>query len=169
MEANTNQGATASANEGADDAAAQQQAQAAAIRHQLESGANWFYWIAGLSLVNVVLAISGSNTTFVIGLGIAQITTAMAVAVQAESGMGGAVKGLWAASFLLAAAMAACGWFARKPSSAAFIGGMVVFGLDTLIFLSAQSWLGVAFHGLALFYLWQGFSAGRQLKSLTAA
>jgi hypothetical protein len=32
------------------------------------SGARWFWWIAGLSLVNIVLAQSGSDTNFVIGL-----------------------------------------------------------------------------------------------------
>ena len=33
------------------------------------SAARWFWWIAGLSLVNTILVHSGSETSFVIGLG----------------------------------------------------------------------------------------------------
>ena len=56
------------------------------------------------------------------------------------------------------------GWLARKPSIAAFWIGIVLFGLDTLIFLIAGDWVGVAFHALALFFLWSGLRAAREMK-----
>ena len=40
---------------------------------QLKSGASWFYWIAGLSLINSISAASGSSWRFIVGLGITQI------------------------------------------------------------------------------------------------
>ncbi len=45
---------------------------------QLKSGASWFYWIAGLSAVNTISALSGSNWRFMFGLGITQIIDAFA-------------------------------------------------------------------------------------------
>src|ERR1044071_6443875 len=44
----------------------------AVLEKQLKGGGSWFYWIAGLSLVNSVLALSGSETRFILGLGITQ-------------------------------------------------------------------------------------------------
>ena len=35
---------------------------------KVHRGANWFYWIIGLSLVNPALAFANSNTHFLIGL-----------------------------------------------------------------------------------------------------
>ncbi len=38
---------------------------------EVMSGASWFWWIAGLSLVNSIMTHSGSDTGFIIGLGFA--------------------------------------------------------------------------------------------------
>ena len=35
---------------------------------QLKSGANWFYWIAGLSLINSAIFVFGGNVNFIAGL-----------------------------------------------------------------------------------------------------
>ena len=39
------------------------------------SAARWFWWIAGLSLVNTVLFYSGSDTSFVIGLAMTTLSS----------------------------------------------------------------------------------------------
>jgi hypothetical protein len=43
-------------------------------RHQLEermkSGANWFYWIAALSLVTSVISLAGGTWGFFVSLGV---------------------------------------------------------------------------------------------------
>ena len=44
---------------------------------EIISGARWFWWIAGLSLVNSVILHSGGGTSFVIGLGFTQIVDAL--------------------------------------------------------------------------------------------
>ena len=35
---------------------------------RLKSGASWFYWIAGLSLINSISAAAGSTWRFIVGL-----------------------------------------------------------------------------------------------------
>jgi len=42
----------------------------AAVNPIAQSGARWFWWIAGLSLINTVLIHTGSDLSFVVGLGI---------------------------------------------------------------------------------------------------
>ena len=44
----------------------------AALEKQVERGASWFYWIAGLSLVNSILSLTDSGWMFFFGLGITQ-------------------------------------------------------------------------------------------------
>src|SRR4051794_33834386 len=41
-----------------------------ALEKQIKSGADWFFWIAGLSLVNSFVALSGKGWGFILGLGI---------------------------------------------------------------------------------------------------
>ena len=75
---------------------------------------------------------------------------------------------LWVFAFAAIGFIAACGYFARRPSIIAFWAGIVVFALDTLIFLAASDWIGVAFHFLALYFLWSGLAAARELKKMAA-
>src|SRR5258706_7798546 len=41
------------------------------------SAARWFWWIAGLSLVNTILFHSGSDTSFVVGLAMTTLASAI--------------------------------------------------------------------------------------------
>jgi hypothetical protein len=141
-------------------------AETAALRQRAASAANWFYWIAGLSLVNAIVGAMGSSWAFAIGLGISEISAGIANRMQASAGSSpAAIALLYAISFAAAAFFAVCGRFAHRPSVMAFGIGMTVFALDTAIFLMAGDWIGVAFHALALFILWGGMSAARRLKA----
>ena len=46
--------------------------------HALKGAAAWFLWVAGLSLINSVLHLSGLRFQFIFGLGIAQLVDALA-------------------------------------------------------------------------------------------
>ncbi|HLP78993.1 MAG TPA: DUF4339 domain-containing protein [Candidatus Paceibacterota bacterium] len=127
---------------------------------KLKSGASWFYWIAGLSLINSIVAFTGSSWRFILGLGITQIFDA----IGAE--FGGAGHAIVLVLDLLAAGVFILfGVFANKRHLWAFIVGMVLFGLDTIVFLIGTDWLGVGFHAFALFCLFRGFQACRELKA----
>jgi hypothetical protein len=136
------------------------------LRRQIDSGASWFYWIAGLSLVNAVIAAAGSNWSFIIGLGIPQLLTGVARGLPGDAASTVIIAILWIVSFAIAGFFAACGWFAKRPSVVAFTAGMVLFALDTLIFVVAEDWIGVGFHALALYFFWKGLSAAREYKKL---
>ena len=116
----------------------------------VKRGAHWFYWIAGLSIVNTIAALSGGNFHFVLGLGVTEVTDALR-APQAR--MFGFFIDLLVLGFFLM-----CGYFGAKAQKWAFVMGMTFYFLDAGITLLAQDWLSFAFHIYALICIWRGFS-----------
>jgi hypothetical protein len=131
-----------------------------ALEGQLKSGASWFYWIAGLSVVNSVATLSGSGWGFVVGLGITQIFDHVA----REAGSG-AVAIAAVLDFLAAGVFVLFGVFAHKKHTWAFLVGMILYGLDGLIFLLIRSWFSLGFHVFALYCIFKGYQAMRQMKA----
>ena len=134
-----------------------------ALEKQLKGGGSWFYWIAGLSLVNSVLALSGSGTRFILGLGITQIFDELAQGMGSGAGRAVAVV----LDLLAAAVFVFFGVFANKRHTWSFIVGMALYALDGLIYVIAQEWLGVGFHAFVLFCLFRGFKACRELNAVS--
>lgn len=131
-----------------------------ATASKLKSGASWFYWIAGLSLINTIAAFSGSDWRFIVGLGITQVFDALG------NEFGGAGKVIVLLLDLFVAGMfIAFGVFANKGHLWAFITGMVLFALDGILFVLAQEWIGVAFHAFVLYCFFRGMQACRELKA----
>lgn len=134
-------------------------------------GASWFFWIAALSLVNSIAHMSGSEWSFVLGLGITQIFDAVAIGLK--EGVGKDHQGAISAIFfildlLVAGTFVLWGVLARKGMRWAYIVGMVLFALDGLIFLVAGDMIGVGFHAFALFCIYTGFKACGQLQHMQA-
>jgi hypothetical protein len=131
------------------------------LEAQFRSGANWFFWIAAMSLINSMVGFFGGQWGFVIGLGLTQVIDAM-LASQGPSVVGPLLTAGVAGVFV------ACGHFAREGRRAAFIGGMVLYVLDSLIFVVVRDYLAIAFHGFALYCLIKGMHAKDQLDNLSA-
>jgi len=143
----------------------QQQLALAQVHARIKSGANWFYWIAGLSLINTIAAMSGSTWRFVIGLGITQVADAVAPGLGSAGAIAAIVIDAIALGFFVL-----MGALAGKAMRWAFILGMIAFGLDGGINLLAQDFIGAAFHAYALYCIYRGFAAiSVKDKVLTAA
>lgn len=129
-----------------------------ALRGRAQSGASWFYWIAGLSLVNSIVAASGSSWGFMAGLGVTQLIDGLALSI------GPSAK--WIAlglDVLVAALVVGLGVWASR-NSVVYLCGMIAYALDAGLFALAQDWIGLGFHGLVLFFLWGGWTAQRELE-----
>jgi hypothetical protein len=141
------------------------------LEQQHVNGANWFYWIAALSLVNSAIIHFGGEWSFVIGLGITQFFDAIAAVVAAEAGAGAASLALAfaiAADLAVAGAFVLFGVFARKRHTWAFVLGMLFYALDGLLFLLVGDWLSIGFHVFALIGLTGGLSASRKIVARSA-
>lgn len=124
---------------------------------RVKSGASWFFWIAGLSLINSFTALTGQNWHFLFGLGIVDLINGL----SAEFANSGKFVALLL-DLLVAGVFVVFGIFGNKRHLWAFITGMILFALDGVLFLIAQDWLGIAFHAVALFFLFRGAHACRQ-------
>jgi hypothetical protein len=131
------------------------------LANTAKSGAGWFYWIAGLSLINSILMLSESDWGFFIGLGITQVFDGFALSLGGSGKLVALVLDL-----LVAGVFVFFGVFANKRHAWAFIVGMVLYALDGLIFLAFGDWLSVGFHVFALFCILAGFSANQKLQAL---
>src|SRR5499433_1765056 len=131
------------------------------LERQRRGGGQWFYWIAGLSLINAALAFSGQQWRFILGLGLTQLVQEMAA-----SGSAGTIGGLVGVALIVV--FAVLGQRAVAGHQWAFLVGMILFGLDGLLFVLIQDWIGVAFHAFALLMIGRGYAAARQLPSIKA-
>jgi hypothetical protein len=131
----------------------------AAANPVVVSGARWFWWIVGFSIVNIVLFQSGSDISFVIGLGMTSVSDAI---FEEAKLIGFAIDAVILGFFGL------MGLYAQRGKLWAFYVGIAVYVLDACIYVYVEDWLSIAFHGLALFYLIKAVAALREaLKAAT--
>ncbi|HEX9094803.1 MAG TPA: hypothetical protein VF990_01740 [Candidatus Dormibacteraeota bacterium] len=129
----------------------------------IRSGANWFIWIAGLSLVNSVLFAFGSDWAFFLGLGATQFVDAFGREII--TGTSGQVLAL-VVDVLIAGIFVGIALASRAGAQWSFIVGMVLVVLDALLLVWVTDWAAVAFHALALYFMARGFQASRRLAAL---
>ncbi|MBK9007267.1 MAG: hypothetical protein IPM31_09780 [Anaerolineae bacterium] len=144
------------------------QAAIADLVRRMKSGANNFYWIAALSVINSALLQFGGGMYFVVGLAgtllVDTIFIELANAMQ-ESALVVKVIGL-IVSAAVAGIFALFGLFANRAMKWAFIVGMIFYAIDTLLMLVFQEWMGLLFHVFFLFGLFGGLSALNKLQQL---
>jgi len=118
------------------------------------SGARWFYWIAGLSLINSIIHFTKGNMSFVIGLGTTQFTDVY-FSNHNEAPIGLAI------ALLISGLYTAFGYFALKRQTWAFVTGTVFYLLDGLIFValifqSSDFLFPLLFHAWVLYGIIRG-------------
>lgn len=133
------------------------------IESQFRSGAQWFFWIAGLSLINTIVLFTGGNWAFIAGLGITQVIDNIAQSLANARYIALIIDLVITGIFIL------FGVYALKRSGLAFIFGMILYGLDGLIFLVVQDWLSIAFHVFVLYFIYAGYKANKMLAQMESA
>ena len=131
-----------------------------------KSGANWFYWIGGLSMINSLLYAAGIDWGFIAGLGMTQFIDGLAI------GFSDTVRTPIYAIILDVGVAALFLWIGRSANAGrmrVYTAGMVIYALDALLFVLVGDWIVLAFHGLALYGMWAGWRAARSLRGLDRA
>ncbi len=121
------------------------------------SAARWFWWIAGLSLVNTVMIHTGSQTNFCVGLGFTLIADYV---FQGIKPLAFAIDAVAIGFFVL------IGWLSLRGFFWAFIVGALIYAADALIYLKFEDMMSFGFHLFALFFIVRGAFA---LRSAVAA
>ena len=126
-----------------------------ALVQRVENGGRWFYWIAGLSAINFVLFVLGSEWGFALGTLI-------------DWAIDGVLQEI-APTFTWVAHVATIGFFvflglrATAGATWAFIVGGLVYALDAAIFLLMGDWIAIIIHAFALFAILNALLAIRKL------
>ncbi|MBM3968492.1 MAG: hypothetical protein FJ302_01310 [Planctomycetes bacterium] len=142
-----------------------------ALKQAGDAGANWFYWIAGLSLVNTAIAHSGGDRHFIVGLAITAYVDAVAAAIGKDHPEAANLAMGLAIGFSLCVVIVVIlfGWLSRKRLVWVFGLGMGLYLLDGLVYLLFGDYLSAGFHAYALFSMSHGFRAYRQMSQLETA
>jgi hypothetical protein len=131
------------------------------VEQALKSSASWFLVIAGLSIVNSILSMSGASLHFIFGLGLTQIVDELAH----QAGSAGYVLDL-IINGIIAGVLVLIWNFARKGQGWAWYGGMILYAIDGLLLLLFKDYLSVAFHAWALYRMSPGLKLLPVLRQL---
>lgn len=127
-------------------------------------GAHWFYWIAGLSVVNSAAYLLSANFHFLAGLGITEVVDGIAE-VFIMNGSSNAVR-VVATGFdlIVVIGFALAGYYSARLVGSVFVIGIVLYFFDGLLALAFGDVFMALFHAFALYQLIRGYLAVRQLK-----
>lgn len=133
-----------------------------------KGGANWFYWIAGLSAVNTLLFLSDSNVSFLAGLGITQVADGL---IEGVIQAGGPPFFRGVAIFVdvvVVIFFALFGYYSGRLFFGAFLAGTIIYALDGLLLFALGDILAAGFHIFALIFIIRGLVACRSLNVAAA-
>lgn len=133
------------------------------LHKAVRGGGSWFYWVAGLSIINTLVVLFHGDVAFIVGLGATQIVDA----VIWEAGPEVALIAL-PINLVIAGVYVLLGYFACQRMRWAFILGIVFYALDGLIFVLVKDWLPLAFHAYVLYAISRGLKAAGVLRELEA-
>jgi hypothetical protein len=142
------------------------------LARRARSGINTFYWIAGMSAINSVVAVVGSNWRFSIGLAATLVVDAFAQAfIQRLPDLALFLRVLqFCIDIGIVLLFVLFGYLGLKNKRWAIITGMVLYALDAVLMLVFfQDILAAGIHVLFLWFLWGGLQALSQFNRLVAA
>jgi hypothetical protein len=137
----------------------------AELSDRFRSGANWFYWIAGLTLVTSVIGLMGGGWSFFLSLGITRLIDGFAVYFADSFGEATKVIAI-VLDIFITALFIGLGYLSNKRQLWAYLAGIILFGLDSLLSLVTFNVLGLIVHCVVMFLMIRGYIAGRDLLTL---
>ena len=138
-----------------------------ALVKAVRGAGSWFFWLAGLSLVNSIILYAGGEWSFLFGLGVTQLVDAVVLGVgdgTAALAPAAIVTGLVLNVFTAGVYMT-FGVQATRGRVWAFAVGGLAYLFDAVLVLMFGDFLALAFHAWVLYSLWRGLRAARALAN----
>jgi hypothetical protein len=127
------------------------------LERRAKSGASWFFWIAGISIINSIILVAGGNWHFFLGLGITDILCYV---------FGEGNWSILLLNILIAGIFVLFGVFGRRFHTWSFVFGTALYVFDGLILAVIGDWFPVGFHAFALIFICMGLIANHKLHKL---
>ena len=121
--------------------------------------ADWFFWLAILSVINSLIVYYYQVPNTPIALGITQWVDGTTSGFNSKMTTTALVVNI-----LIAAALAGFGVLARRGSDIAFVLGIFLYVIDAVLIIGVRDFFGFGVHLLALFFLVKGLLASRHIR-----
>ena len=122
-------------------------------------GANWFFWLAILSVINTLLVFQYRLPNTPVALAITQWLDGTAGGFNPTMSTQSLIINL-----LIAAALAGFGYLARRGSDLAFVVGIFLYVVDSILMIGLRDLFGFSVHLIGLFFLVKGLLASRHIR-----
>jgi len=121
--------------------------------------ADWFFWLAILSVINSLLVYNYQIPNTPLALGLTQWIDGTSTAFNPTMTTSALITNL-----IIAAVMALFGYMARRGSDLAFVIGIFLYVIDAMLSIGVRDFFGFGVHLIALFFLVKGLLASRHLR-----
>lgn len=121
-------------------------------------GASWFLWIGILSTLNLIALIIHQNLQFIAGFGINYFILGMMDGIRRATGVNLILLG-YALTFIVSGLFIFIWKKSKQENKAIYLTGLIIYGLDTIIFVFTKEWFSLGFHVFALLMLGNGYNA----------
>jgi len=125
---------------------------------QIFFGAVLFLWIGIFSALNILSIIVHQNLQFIAGLGINYIILGVMDGILRATGVNLIIVG-YALAFLVSGLFIFIWKKSKQENKAIYLTGLIIYGLDTIIFVFTKEWFSLGFHVFALVMLGNGYNA----------
>jgi hypothetical protein len=130
----------------------------------VKSGANWFFWVAVLSVINSLIVYYFGLKNLFFALGITQWVDGTGGAFTNQGTAPALNETGLAVDILIAAAFAGFGYLARHRHDVWYVIGLFLYVADAMLSLGLKDFFGSFFHLLPLFFLFKGLLASRHVR-----
>ena len=128
-------------------------------RSSVLHAADWFFWLAILSMINSLVVFYYQTPNTPVALGITQWIDGTSGAFNAAMSTGELLTNI-----LIAGVLAAFGLMARRGSDIAFVVGIFLYVVDSLLIIGLKDFFGFGVHLIALFFIVKGLLASRHIR-----
>jgi len=121
-------------------------------------GTSWFLWIGILSALNLIALMIHQNLQFIAGLGINYLILGMMEGIRRVTGVNLILLG-YTLTFLVSGLFIFIWKKSKQENKSIYLTGLIIYGLDTIIFVFTKEWFSLGFHVFALLMLGNGYNA----------
>jgi len=122
-------------------------------------GADWFLWLALLSVINSLLVYFYNTPNSPMALGITQWVDGTHGGIKAAMSTEALIMNV-----LIAGVLAVFGLLARRGSDLAFVVGIFLYAIDGMLVIGLRDFFAFGVHLVGLFFLTNGLLARRHLR-----
>ncbi len=129
-----------------------------------KSGANWFFWLGGFSIINSLIVYYFGTPNSMVAFGVTRWLDGTSGRLTAEGFVPPMHTPDLVVNLIIAAAFAGFGYVARKGSDLAFVVGIFLYVIDSLLVIGLRDFFAFGFHLVGLYFIARGLLGSRHMR-----